>query len=106
MKNRRYEYFTGICRGLDFAITSLKLGKRLTFKTVTLPLKPKPLDAEEIRSIRAQVLNSSQSVFANVLNVSVKTVQAWEQNQNRPSGSALRLLRMIQKNPKILSAMK
>jgi putative transcriptional regulator len=43
----------------------------------------------------------SQFVFASVLNVSVKTVQSWEQGERRPSHAALRLLEIIAANPVI-----
>jgi DNA-binding transcriptional regulator YiaG len=33
----------------------------------------------------------SQAVFAQVLNVSTKTVQSWVQGQRKPSQAALRL---------------
>lgn len=55
-----------------------------------------PLMPEEIRRIRedAQV---SQAVFARLLNTSVSTVQKWEIGQKKPSGTALKLLRLVQK---------
>lgn len=55
-----------------------------------------PLKPDEIRQIRedAQV---SQAVFASLLNTSVSTVQKWEIGQKKPSGTALKLLRLVQK---------
>ena len=55
-----------------------------------------PLKPDEIRQIRedAQV---SQAVFARLLNTSVSTVQKWEIGQKKPSGTALKLLRLVQK---------
>jgi len=47
-------------------------------------------------------INVSQAVFARYLNVSVKSVQAWEQGTGRPSGAALKLLSIASKNPKVL----
>jgi len=44
----------------------------------------------------------SQSVFASVLNVSLRTVQAWEQGRNRPCGPALRLLWLLEAKPDML----
>jgi len=40
----------------------------------------------------------SQAVFAALLNTSVSTVQKWEIGQKRPTGTALKLLRLVQKN--------
>jgi putative transcriptional regulator len=41
----------------------------------------------------------SQAVFAQVLNVSTKTVQSWEQGQRKPSQAALRLIQVFRQNP-------
>jgi putative transcriptional regulator len=41
----------------------------------------------------------SQGVFARTLNVSVKTVQSWEQGERKPSQAALRLLQLLDANP-------
>jgi len=51
-----------------------------------------------------QQLNLSQAVFASVLNVSVKTVQAWEQGLRQPSDAALKLLTIAKKHPEVLLA--
>jgi DNA-binding transcriptional regulator YiaG len=41
----------------------------------------------------------SQAVFARLLAVNVKTVQAWEQGEQPPSGIARRLLDEINQHP-------
>lgn len=41
--------------------------------------------------------NYSQGIFANVLNVSIKTVQSWESGVRAPSHVALRLLEVVDK---------
>jgi len=76
-------------------------GKRHDLRVTTMPRPPKKLTASEIADVRAK-LNASQSIFAGYLNVSVKTVQAWEQGIGKPSGSALRLLSIIKKKPEVL----
>jgi putative transcriptional regulator len=40
----------------------------------------------------------SQAVFAALLNTSVSTVQKWEIGQKRPTGTALKLLHLVQKH--------
>lgn len=55
----------------------------------------------EIVKLRQQ-LNLSQALFAGVLNVSVKTVQAWEQGLRQPSDAALKLLTIAKKHPEVL----
>lgn len=61
----------------------------------------RPMGAKEVRALRLY-LQLSVSLFASLLGVSVKTVEAWEKGTNVPSGPALRLMRMAQKNPDIL----
>ncbi len=76
-------------------------GKRNDLRTTVLPRPPQPLDKTEIVAIREK-LNFSQAVFARFLNVSVKTVQAWEQGIGKPSGAALKLLTIVEKKPEVL----
>jgi putative transcriptional regulator len=54
-----------------------------------------PLTPEQIKQIRENA-HVSQAVFASILNTSVSTVQKWEVGQKRPTGSALKLLHVIQ----------
>lgn len=44
----------------------------------------------------------SQSEFAELLGVSVRTLQEWEQGRRAPSGAARTLLRIVAKNPRVL----
>jgi len=55
-----------------------------------------PLKPEQIKQIRESV-HVSQAVFAALLNTSVSTVQKWEIGQKRPTGTALKLLHLVQK---------
>lgn len=55
-----------------------------------------PLSPGKIRKIRMQA-HVSQAVFAALLNTSVSTVQKWEIGQKRPTGTALKLLHLVQK---------
>jgi putative transcriptional regulator len=74
-------------------------GYRVT--QVVVPKPPQPMSSREIAGLRKQ-LNYSQSVFARVLNVSTKTVQAWEQGARVPSDAALKLLTIAKKRPEVL----
>lgn len=65
------------------------------------PIAPQKMSSVEIRKLREK-LSLSVSVFASVMNVSPKTVEAWEAGTNEIGGAALRLLDMIKKNPDIL----
>lgn len=66
------------------------------FDRICLP-PVEPLKPEEIRHIREGV-NVSQAVFASMLNISPSTVQKWEIGQKKPTGAALKLLHIVQKN--------
>jgi putative transcriptional regulator len=46
----------------------------------------------------------SQSQFASLLGVSVRTLQGWEQGRKQPSGAARTLLNIARTNPKALLA--
>ncbi len=65
---------------------------------------PPSYDAKRIQAVR-QGLRLNQRDFANVLNVSDKTVKAWEQGVKPPSGSALRLLQIAERHPETFLAM-
>lgn len=55
-----------------------------------------PLNPEQIKHIR-ESSRVSQAVFAKLLNTSLSTVQKWEIGQKRPTGTALKLLHLVQK---------
>ena len=62
---------------------------RLCVPPVT-PLKP-----AQIKRIR-ESSRVSQGVFARLLNTSMSTVQKWEIGQKKPTGTALKLLHLVQ----------
>lgn len=101
-KKRQNDYFAGIYEGLAEVADSFEKGKKLTSRTVSLPSPPHKMNAQEIADLRENKLNVSQRVFAQLLNVSPKTVQAWEQSANTPSGAALRLLWLIKSKPDVI----
>ncbi|MEO5347648.1 MAG: DNA-binding transcriptional regulator [Magnetococcus sp. YQC-9] len=67
-------------------------------KIDSLCLPPKrQFGSEDIRRIR-MANHVSQAVFAVFLGIGKTTVQQWEQGQKKPSGPALRLLDLIDRN--------
>ena len=52
----------------------------------------------DIAKTRAKV-GLSQSQFAQLMGVSIRTLQDWEQGRRRPSGAARTLLMVVDKNP-------
>ena len=57
------------------------------------------INAPEIKMVR-KALSVSQSEFAIMTGVSVRTLQNWEQGGRKPEGPAKALLRVVSKNPK------
>jgi putative transcriptional regulator len=70
-------------------------------KKILAPPPPKPRSGANIVRLRHR-LNYSQAMFARLLNVSTKTVQAWEQGTRKPSDAALKLLAVAEKHPETL----
>jgi putative transcriptional regulator len=95
--------------------------KRLGQKELAAYEAKRDLAAELLQSVRemkagrVQVVTSpviearrrtglSQSQFAALLGVSVRTLQGWEQGRKQPSGAARTLLSIASSNPKALLA--
>jgi putative transcriptional regulator len=77
-------------------IREIKAFKRGEASLRTSELKP-PSPAH---AIRAQ-LRLSQSAFADMMGVSVRTVQDWEQGRRTPRGPAESLLRIAEQHPEV-----
>jgi DNA-binding transcriptional regulator YiaG len=77
------------------------MGRRHDLRTTILPTPPKPMDPAEIHALRERA-GASQAFFALALNVSAKTVQAWESGARSPDGGTLKLLRLAEAHPEIV----
>lgn len=100
MKKKKYmsdEDFADLTLSLEQALQRAR-GERHDLRTTVRAAPPKPMKKQEIIKLRQQ-LNLSQAVFAGMLNVSVRTVQAWEQGLRKPSDAALKLLTIAKKHP-------
>ena len=80
--------------GLEECIAYEKGKITLRSDFIAIPESPEEYTAKEIKRIRAKG-RYSQSIFAKILNVSIKTVQSWESGERRPCHSALRLLEIV-----------
>jgi len=102
-KKQKYmsdELFGDLMLSLDQALKYSR-GEQINARSTVLPAPPEPLSREEIIRLREQ-FNCSQAVFARLLNVSVKTLQAWEQGVRTPSDAALKLLTVARNHPEAL----
>jgi putative transcriptional regulator len=97
-KSKRLPVAEQIRKGLEEAIRHAKGEISLKTTTLEMPDRPPEVGAEELTKLRLKS-GMSQSVFAQVLNVSTKTVQSWEQGQRKPSQVALRLIQVFRQDP-------
>ena len=58
----------------------------------------RPVPDPDVRLIRAK-LDMTQVRFAHALDVPVATIRDWEQGRRQPSGPALTLLRLLERDP-------
>jgi DNA-binding transcriptional regulator YiaG len=68
--------------------------------TSPIPISLATYSPEHIHAIRAR-LGLQQRQFAEALNVSDKTVEAWEEGDDAPSGPELRLLQIAEMHPEV-----
>ncbi|WP_110647221.1 NadS family protein [Salinicola peritrichatus] len=59
------------------------------------------IEVSEARAARHR-MGLSQAEFAELLGVSLRTLQEWEQGRRTPTGPALRLLRVAERHPEVL----
>jgi len=102
-KKNQNEFYDTIKSGLEDALALTRGNKvPVTIREVEIPDPPKPMTPREIAALRANKAHVSQAVFAKMINASVQTIHAWEQGRGRPSGPALRFLRLLQKRPELM----
>ena len=74
------------------------INKRKMQQYDALCLKPVPdYDSQRIKALRER-LNVSQAVFASLLNTSVSAVRKWEVGDKNPTGTAQKLMHIIDRN--------
>jgi putative transcriptional regulator len=59
-------------------------------------------EPSEPKIIRSK-LKLSQSAFAGLLGVSMRTLQDWEQGRRNPQGPAIALLRIAEQHPEVFA---
>lgn len=91
--------YESIMQGLSEAVEYEK--GNLKARTMKMSIAPLPeINSSRIKDIRRS-LDMTQGIFADVIGVSVKTVEAWEAGTNTPSGAARRMLSLLQSDPEL-----
>ena len=62
------------------------------------------LPAPDVRTIR-EAAQISQSQFAKLIGVNLRTLQNWEQYRTQPTGPARALLKIVASNPRAIEAL-
>ncbi|EUJ39304.1 hypothetical protein PWEIH_07786 [Listeria weihenstephanensis FSL R9-0317] len=94
------ELFDSLEKGLKQAIAHADNTKKARTKKILITELP-TYSAKDIKGFRQKV-ELTQSAFAELMGISKKTVEAWENGRNSPNGSATRLLQIIDSNPEVL----
>ncbi|MCG6142786.1 MULTISPECIES: helix-turn-helix domain-containing protein [Leptospira] len=99
MKNdSNSKLFKSLKKGLNEAIDYSDGNSTSPLKQTLISVPKLPnYKGKDIKSIRTK-LHLTQSVFANTLGVSEKTVEAWESGRNTPQGPAQRMLFVLKNN--------
>jgi putative transcriptional regulator len=71
------------------------------YKAGTKALRVHTLKEPSPPKVIRKKLKLSQSAFAGLMGVSLRTVQDWEQGRRKPSGPAVALLRIAEQKPEV-----
>ena len=83
-------------------LTSLRgweRGEPLTVRQVPIIHSPRSRRRADVKKLRVETLGVSQAVFARLIGVSPKLVEAWESGRNIPSRPVCRLFEIIERDP-------
>ena len=73
------------------------------FKKGNLALRTQELSEPSAPQVIRLKLKMSQSAFAGLMGVSVRTLQDWEQGRRELQGPAVALLRIAEQHPEVFS---
>lgn len=88
------KFYDDLMTGLNEAV-AIERGKLKGRKTVYEIQPVKTYNNIQIKQIRTEV-GMTQVLFASYMGVSCKTVEAWEKGTNHPTGTACRLISMLE----------
>jgi putative transcriptional regulator len=106
MKDKKNnKLFDSLNKGLNEAISFSKGDSNIKLKQTSISIPKLPnFKGKDIKNIRVK-LHLTQSIFANTLGVSEKTVEAWESGRNVPQGPAQRMLFVLKNNSNALDVL-
>ena len=91
--------YKGIIQGLEEALAYEK-GEQSNVVVHHMSINEvKTFTPQEIKQIRLTA-NMTQNIFAAVIGVTKKAVEAWEGGRSKPDGAARRTIGLIEANPK------
>lgn len=94
---RSKPFFEAVQEGLIEGIRFLR--GEVELKTTMFPEPPPEVTPEDLTALRRRA-DMSQAAFARLLNVSTKTVQSWEQGTRKPAQATLRLIQVLEQDPR------
>ena len=101
MSSLAEELKEGLQEALDYAQGNVRPGTRTMRREILAPVMRSPAAIKKLRLS----LGKTQEVFAQLLGVSKKTVEAWEAGTKKPNGSVLRLFQVIERDLPLLEAL-
>ncbi len=96
---KNVDFFNGLKEGLEEALGY----ERGSAKAATV-IRKRSLPDVDVKAER-QALDMTQKAFADVLGVSVRTVEAWESGRSIPSPTARNLMYLISQEPKLIGVL-
>ena len=88
----------------DQLIKGVREMKRHTAGKRVRGVRTTELPAPDVRTIR-EAAQISQSQFAKLIGVNLRTLQDWEQRRTQPTGPARALLKIVASKPKAIEAL-
>jgi len=96
MKHKKMSEISSLVENDRYKIAGAAESKKEQFEQDNIKIIPIPeYCAEDIKKIRVMA-GMTQKSFAAFLNVSQRTVEAWEVGRSHPSGDAVRILQMME----------
>jgi putative transcriptional regulator len=83
----------------DDLVQSLKEAKAIA-KGEAKPARRITVESPDVKQVREKI-GLSQSEFARLMRVSIKTLQNWEQHRRHPTGPAAALLKIVSSDPEV-----